>query len=83
VSLFGVDVGVDTVTLGGTGAVLLTLMGYLFKELRRKDEGVWAIIADRDKQIDALTEDRDYWRNRALGVSPERRSHHRHRLEEE
>lgn len=56
----------DGYVVGGAGALILGLAGYLFKELRRKDNGVWAIIADKDRQLVALTADRDYWRNRTL-----------------
>lgn len=58
--------GVDTVVLGGAGALLLALFGYLFKELRRKDESVWQIIADRDRRLIETAYHRDYWQAVAL-----------------
>jgi hypothetical protein len=61
---------VDSVTLGGAGALLLALFGYLFKEIRRKDEGVWLLVADRDKRILDLEDERDHWRAAALGQPP-------------
>lgn len=60
--------GVDTVVLGGAGALLLALFGYLFKELRRKDESVWQIIAERDRRLIETTYHRDYWQAVALGL---------------
>jgi hypothetical protein len=65
-----VAAAIDTAVLGGAGALLLALFGYLFKELRRKDEGVWAIVADRDKRLLELTADRNYWRALAMGEEP-------------
>jgi hypothetical protein len=65
-----VGAAIDTAVLGGAGALLLALFGYLFKELRRKDEGVWAIVADRDKRLLELTADRNYWRALAMGEEP-------------
>jgi hypothetical protein len=54
---------VEVPVVAGVFTLLLGLFGYLFKELRRKDEGVWAIIADRDREIEKLEKDRDYWRD--------------------
>jgi hypothetical protein len=65
-----VGAAIDTAVLGGAGALLLALFGYLFKELRRKDEGVWAIVADRDKRLLELTTERNYWRALAMGEDP-------------
>lgn len=62
----------DGYVVGGAGALVLALAGYLFKELRRKDDGVWAIIADKDRQIAALEKDRNYWRDRTLTREDER-----------
>lgn len=58
---------IDTAVLGAGGTLLLIIFGYLFKELRRKDEGVWAIIADRDRRINELERERSYWRRLAIG----------------
>lgn len=63
-----VAAGVDTAVLGGAGALLLALFGYLFKELRRKDESVWQIIAERDRRLIETTYHRDYWQAVALGL---------------
>lgn len=71
--LLAAEFPIESVSIGGAGAVVLTLLGYLLKELRRKDEGVWAIIADRDRQIEALTTDRDYWRNLVMDDGTDRR----------
>lgn len=65
-----VAAAIDTAVLGGAGALLLALFGYLFKELRRKDEGVWAIVADRDKRLEELARERNYWRAVAMGEDP-------------
>lgn len=54
------------IVIGGGGAVLLLLFGQMFLGMRRVDEGTWAIIRDRDKQIIVLTKDRDHWRDRYL-----------------
>lgn len=62
---------VDTGVVVGAAGLLMTLFGYMFKELRRKDDSVWKIIEDRDKTIEALTRDRDYWRERAMGTMDE------------
>jgi hypothetical protein len=66
-----VAAAVDTAVLGATGTLLMLLFGYLFKELRRKDEGVWAIVADRDKRILEVTTERNYWRAIAMGEDPD------------
>lgn len=63
-----VAAGIDTAVLGGAGALLLALFGYLFKELRRKDESVWQIIAERDHRLVETTYHRDYWQAVALGL---------------
>lgn len=60
--------GIDTAVLGGAGALLLALFGYLFKELRRKDESVWQIIAERDRRLIETAYNRDYWQAVALGL---------------
>ena len=65
-----VAAAIDTAVLTGAGSLLLALFGYLFKELRRKDEGVWAIVADRDKRLLELTTERNYWRAMAMGEDP-------------
>lgn len=57
---------VDASAYVGAGALLLALFGYLFKELRRKDDGVWAIIAEKDRQLKAMEKDRDFWRDKVL-----------------
>ena len=62
---------VDGVAVGGTDALLLALFGYLFRELRRKDEGVWALLEDRDRRINELAAELRFWRNRALGLDDE------------
>jgi hypothetical protein len=67
---FLVAAAVDATAYVGAGALLLALFGYLFKELRRKDEGVWAIVADRDKRLLELTTERNYWRAIAMGEDP-------------
>lgn len=77
----------DGYVIGGGAAFVLGLAGYLFKELRRKDDGVWAIIADKDRQIAALEKDRNYWRDRTLSREDERIAEaeaeaHRRRREE-
>jgi hypothetical protein len=66
-----VAAAVDTAVLGATGTLLILLFGYLFKELRRKDEGVWAIVADRDTRIVEITTERNYWRALAMGENPD------------
>lgn len=54
----------------GAGGLLMLLFGYLFRELRRKDDGVWRIIDDRDKLNAQLAVERDWWRARAMGEDP-------------
>jgi hypothetical protein len=69
----------------GVGTFLLGIAAYMFKELRRKDDSVWRIIAEKDKEIVRLqkqvstleskvgkvTEERDFWRDRRLAESDE------------
>jgi hypothetical protein len=57
---------IDTPVAAGAGGLILVIFGYLFKELRRKDDGVWAIIAEKDRQLKALEKDRDFWRDKVL-----------------
>lgn len=54
----------------GAGGLLMLLFGYLFRELRRKDDGVWRIIDDRDKLNAQLAGERDWWRAKAMGEDP-------------
>lgn len=64
--------GVTTAVVAGGGAVLLALFAQMFRGLRRVDEGTWAIIADRDRQIALLTRDRDHWRDLYLASLEDR-----------
>lgn len=63
----GVDIGPVE---AGAGGLLALLFAYLFRELRRKDDGVWRIIDDRDKLNTQLARERDWWRARAMGEDP-------------
>lgn len=76
----GVYVTASLVEVGtqlGVNGLLLSLAGYLFKELHRKDGTLWKIIADRDKvyaaekaervkEIMRLRDEVRYYRARAL-----------------
>lgn len=57
---------IDTPVAAGAGGLIVFIFGYLFKELRRKDDGVWAIIAEKDRQLKAMEKDRDFWRDKVL-----------------
>lgn len=72
------DVGAGGYALGGGVFSLLgVLFVYMLRQLRHNDHETWRIIADRDKRIEELIADRDYWRNRVLGSVQERRENDR------
>jgi hypothetical protein len=64
-------VGLDVPT-GVVGGVMLAVLAYLFKELRRKDDSVWQIIAEKDRELDFLRKQVEELRGKAADYRAER-----------
>jgi hypothetical protein len=56
----------------GAGTIILGVLGYLFKELRRKDDSVWRLMAEKDAENVRLRRERDAAVARAARVAVER-----------
>jgi len=68
----------DGLIVGGAGLLAFLFRAY-FREVKRKDEGVWEIVEAKGRQIEqeridharelaAMTADRDYYRAKLLGL---------------
>lgn len=80
----------DGLIVGGAGLLAFLFRAY-FREVKRKDEGVWDIVDALNRQIEnerieharelaAMTDDRDYYRAKLLGKPVD--EHHRKAITE-